>query len=227
MTPPDQALAMDRMYQFTRHVYDLSRKYYLLGRDQLLAQMAAELRPGDRVLEVGCGTARNLIALAKLRPDVELYGLDASQHMLDTAQGKIASAGLKGKITLRPELAENLAHEKTFGLEKPFDAIFFSYSLSIIPTWPEALEAGYNNLAPGRTLYLVDFWDQRDLPHWFGSLLRNWLEKFHVYHRPELLTGLAAWEERGLGTLKVESYWRRYAYLARFVKPEAPAAISE
>lgn len=218
---------MDRMYQFTRHVYDLSRKYYLLGRDQLLRRMAAELKPGDRVLEVGCGTARNLISLAKLRPDVVLYGLDASQVMLETAQGKIASAGLTGKITLRPELAENLHHEKTFGVEKPFDAIFFSYSLSIIPTWPEALEAAYHNLKPGGSLYLVDFWDQRDLPKWFGAMLQGWLDKFHVSHRPELLAGLRAWEERGLGTLEAEGYWRRYAYLAQFKKtpePEAPAA---
>ncbi|MDH4412604.1 MAG: SAM-dependent methyltransferase, partial [Rhizobium sp.] len=28
---------MDRMYRYQRHIYDLSRKYYLLGRDHMIA----------------------------------------------------------------------------------------------------------------------------------------------------------------------------------------------
>ena len=35
----DQAVAMDSMYHFTRHIYDLTRRYYLLGRDQLLEKV--------------------------------------------------------------------------------------------------------------------------------------------------------------------------------------------
>ena len=42
---------MDRMYRHQRHIYDLTRKWYLLGRDQMLASLAP--RPGDRILEVG------------------------------------------------------------------------------------------------------------------------------------------------------------------------------
>ena len=51
--------SMDRMYRRTRHIYDASRKYYLLGRDILIDR----LRPsaGQSVCEVGCGTARNLM----------------------------------------------------------------------------------------------------------------------------------------------------------------------
>ena len=32
---PDAAVAMDRMYRWQRHIYDVTRKYYLLGRDAL------------------------------------------------------------------------------------------------------------------------------------------------------------------------------------------------
>ncbi|PAW76346.1 MAG: hypothetical protein B9S32_15340 [Verrucomicrobia bacterium Tous-C9LFEB] len=216
--PADQSQAMDQMYRLTRHVYDLSRKYYLLGRDQLLDQMAPALQPGDRVLEIGCGTARNLVGLARRNPKVELYGLDASRQMLETAEKNLRKSGLLGRIVLRPELAENLRHETTFDLREPFDALFFSYSLSIIPTWPLALEAGLANLKSGGTLYIVDFWDQGDLPAWFGKMLRGWLKKFHVAHRPELLTQLRAWEEKDLGTLTVQSVARRYAYIAKFQK---------
>ena len=97
---------MDEMYRWTRYVYDFTRKYYLLGRDRLLRDM--ELRPGDRVLEIGCGTARNLIRLAKERPDIHCYGLDVSTEMLATAAAQVKKYGLESRITLRHCFAEEL-----------------------------------------------------------------------------------------------------------------------
>jgi S-adenosylmethionine-diacylgycerolhomoserine-N-methlytransferase len=207
---------MDRMYRWTRYVYDLTRKYYLLGRDRLLREM--QLQPGDRVLEIGCGTARNLILLARQRPDIACYGLDASNEMLATAEGKVKAHGLTARITLRPCLAEELDHARTFGLEAPFDAAFFSYSLSMIPTWPQAIETALANLKPRAALYVVDFWDQGGWPGWFRALLRKWLDLFHVVHRPELLEYLRDLEARGVGRLTIEPVARRYAYLATFRK---------
>jgi hypothetical protein len=37
---PGHGEAMDRMYRFQRHFYDVTRRYYLLGRDQLLDRLA-------------------------------------------------------------------------------------------------------------------------------------------------------------------------------------------
>jgi S-adenosylmethionine-diacylgycerolhomoserine-N-methlytransferase len=207
---------MDRMYRLQRYFYDATRKYYLLGRDRLLREM--QLQPGDRVLEIGCGTARNLIRLARQRPDVACYGLDASHEMLDTAAAKVRRRGLESRITLRPCLAEELDHARTFGLDAPFDAAFFSYSLSMIPTWPEAIAAALANLKPHATLYVVDFWDQGGWPRWFRSLLKTWLDLFHVVHRPELLDHLRELEARGVGRLTIEPVARRYAYIATFRK---------
>ncbi len=87
---PDAFENMDRMYRLQRYFYDLTRKYYLLGRDRLLDEM--DVSDGETVLEVGCGTARNLIILAKRRPTANLYGLDASNAMLETARAKIDRA---------------------------------------------------------------------------------------------------------------------------------------
>jgi S-adenosylmethionine-diacylgycerolhomoserine-N-methlytransferase len=35
------ATAMDRMYRHARHIYDLTRKPYLLGRDRLIAELGS------------------------------------------------------------------------------------------------------------------------------------------------------------------------------------------
>jgi S-adenosylmethionine-diacylgycerolhomoserine-N-methlytransferase len=207
---------MDEMYRWTRYVYDFTRKYYLLGRDRLLSEM--ELAPGDRVLEIGCGTARNLIRLAKQRPDIRCYGLDASNEMLATAAAKVKARRLEERITLTHCLAEELSYAKTFELHAPFDAAFFSYSLSMIPTWPQAIDAALANVKRGAAFYVVDFWDQGSWPGWFRFILKRWLDLFHVQYRPELLDYLRDLDKKGIGTLTIKSVAGRYAYLATFRK---------
>lgn len=220
----NQEHAMDRMYGLQRHLYDATRKYYLLGRDQLLSQM--NLHPGDQVLEIACGTARNLVRLSILHPNLELFGLDASNAMLKTAQKNLRRHGLEEKCLLRVCLAEELNYRTTFGLNRPFDAIFFSYGLSMIPTWKDALAAALRNLKPGGTLYIVDFWDQADLPRWFRATLQKWLDAFGVHFRPELLIHLQELSESVPGTLNLQSVARRYAYIASFTLPALPSRLT-
>ncbi|MEP6850823.1 MAG: class I SAM-dependent methyltransferase [Acidobacteriota bacterium] len=206
--------AMDGMYRFQRYFYDLTRKYYLLGRDRLIDEM--EIDAGDRVLEIGCGTGRNLILLGRKRPEAKLYGLDASSEMLVTAKEKIAKRG--HDIDLRTALADDFAFDSTFGLEKPFDVVFFSYSISMIPTWLESIENAFNNLKPGGALYIVDFYDQKDLPGWFQKLLQEWLKKFHVQFWHDLMPYLKSLETRGLGVFTFTPLYRRYSFIASFKK---------
>jgi S-adenosylmethionine-diacylgycerolhomoserine-N-methlytransferase len=218
--PADQAAAMDRMYRLTRHVYDLTRAYYLLGRDRMLAQVVTG--PATATLEVGCGTARNLIKLAR-RPDPGLLcGIDASAEMLETAARSIARVGVpaagREPIRLRQGLAEQLDPATMFGRTTPFDTVFFSYCLSMIPTWPGALEAALAAVKPGGKLLIVDFWDQQDLPAFFAAGLKKWLALFHVHYRPEVHAALADLGRSGRADVTFESVARRYAYIATVTK---------
>jgi S-adenosylmethionine-diacylgycerolhomoserine-N-methlytransferase len=206
---------MDRMYRRQRYFYDLTRKYYLLGRDRLLREMKIEA--GANVLEAGCGTARNLIILARKHPQANFFGLDASAEMLLTARKKTDGRGIKN-IRLETALADDFQYRTTFDLAEPFDAIFFSYAVSIIPPWRESIENALRNLKSGGSLYIVDFFDQRDLPVWFGKLLQNWLRQFHVAYPPDLIPFLENLEKQGAGKLKVTPLYRRYALMAEFKK---------
>lgn len=207
---------MDRMYLYQRHIYDLTRKYYLIGRDRLLETMV--INGGDRVLEVGCGTGRNLVRLAKVYKGARFYGLDASHEMLKTSRAKVGRSGCTNRIILRQSLAEDLCFERTFDLAEPFDVIFFSYSLSMIPTWREATEAALANLKPSGSLFILDFWDGRDLPEWFSKALTKWLALYDVYYRRELLSYIQELQMQGAGKLSLTSIARRYSFLVQFQK---------
>ena len=219
----EQALAMDRMYRLTRHIYDLTRRYYLLGRDRLLDKIVTS--PHSATLEVGCGTARNLIKLARRREPGLLYGLDASHEMLETAASSAARSGIaahqRNPITLRQGLAEPLDAQRMFGRSEPFDTIFFSYCLSMIPTWPGAIDAALANVRPGGMIVIVDFWDQKDLPNFFAAGLKRWLSLFHVHYRPEVHEALVEVGRSGRGDVSFESVARRYAYIATIHKSHA------
>ncbi len=208
---------MDAMYRHQRYFYDLTRKYYLLGRDRLIREM--NVQAGENVLEVGCGTGRNLIILAKKHKDANFFGLDASSEMLKTAQAKIDRENLKN-ISLKIALADDYDYKKTFNLENPFDTIFFSYSISMIPTWRKSIASALANLKSGRSFYIVDFYDQKEMPAWFRRILKSWLKQFHVQFWSDLLPHLENSEKQGLGKLETVSIARRYAFIVNFQKTD-------
>ncbi|HEY9567510.1 MAG TPA: methyltransferase domain-containing protein [Thalassobaculum sp.] len=219
MTAPagggDVRNSMDRMYRLQRHVYDLTRKYYLLGRDDLIADLAA--RPGETVCEVGCGTARNLVRMARRYPEARLHGLDASDEMLKSAHAALARAGLAGQLPLAQGYAQSFT-PATFGLDRPLDRIVFSYTLSIIPEPVAALDNALAQLRPGGSIHVVDFGDAAGLPGWFARLLAWWLAKFHVAHHPEIGAWFARRAAEGAGRLEARTIRGRYAEIFTLVK---------
>ncbi len=204
---------MNRMYRYTRHVYDLSRRYYLLGRDDTLAALAADA-PAT-VLEIGCGTGRNLLELHELLPTATLYGLDAATVMLDTARRSIDRHAPDASVRLAQGLAESFTMDVAFGRPGPVDAIVCSYVLSMLDDPRPAIDRALAQLRPGGALYIVDFWDIADWPAPAAALLRQWLGLFGVRHRPALHMHLHALSQRGrVDDLVITPIAGRYAYRA-------------
>lgn len=207
----DAAARMDAIYRVQRHFYDMTRKPYLLGRDALIEDLCVPA--GGSILEVGCGTGRNLLSIARRYPGRRCYGLDVSSAMLQTARRNIEKSSVRDVITLARADANTFAPQSTFGVHC-FDRVVFSYVLSMIPGWESVLHSAHAFLAPGGRLHVVDFGNQTGLPKWFRAVLNHWLSLFDVTPRFSLeqeLSKMAAIHESRLSR---RSIWNGYALVA-------------
>lgn len=207
------------MYRRQRHFYDLTRRYYLFGRDRMLRRLP--LGPDVTVLEIGCGTARNLIRLARRRSGARLFGVDASGEMLKTAAARLAHAGLDGEVSLAQAAAQAFDPRAAFAVRR-FDVVLFSYVLSMIPDWQGAVASALDLLRPGGTLAAVDFTDQSTAPAWRRGALLAWLRQFDVHPRGEIEAGLRRMP--GTELASAEHVLGGYAYLLLLRKQHGAVA---
>lgn len=173
---------MDGIYRRQRFIYDATRRYYLLGRDRLIADLGVPV--GGTVLEVGCGTARNLIQAARRYPQSALYGLDISEAMLRTARASVARSGLTARISLAAGDAAAFDANALFRAGS-FDRVFISYALSMIPPWTDVVRCAAACVAPGGALLIVDFGDFAQYPGLLQRAQHAWLRRFSVTPIPD------------------------------------------
>jgi len=117
---------------------------------QLVEQ--AQIRPGHRVLDLGCGTATLTVLIKRLHPGAEVVGLDGDQEILEIARAKVARAGLD--IALEQGMA--------FALPYPvssFDRVLSSMVFHHLTRENKArtLQEVFRVLRPGGELHVVDF----------------------------------------------------------------------
>lgn len=195
---------LDRYYGATHRIYDLSRKYYLFGRDTALKSLGRE--PWDSLVEVGVGTGRNLKLLHKRRPSARFGGIEASTVMHEHGQRRCPWA----------QINRGFAEDADIGavLGEPPERILFSYSLSMFQDPGAAIENARRHLAPGGSLVVVDFSDFRGLIPIMRGPFTRFLSAFHVHSVEDALL-------RESGATTLEHGFGRYFVLARF-----PASIS-
>ena len=118
-----------------------------LGKGQAIRKTTAELaqiKAGDRVLDVGCGTGDlTMAAKALAGPTGEVYGTDASPEMIDQARRKAGQVDLIENMTLP---------------DNQFDVVLNSLMMHHLPDdlKREGLAEIYRVLKPGGRLLIVD-----------------------------------------------------------------------
>lgn len=214
----DHGALMDRVYRWQRRFgfYDSTRKYYLLARDPMIAGLQP---PRDAtVLEIGCGTGRNLVEAARKYPGARFHGVDISREMLSAASAAVARNSLVGRVRLAWADAAGFDPARTFGHES-YDRIFISYAVSMIPQWRAVTCDAARHLAPGGELHIADFGDMADLPAWSKTAMYKWLHWYHVTPRRDLFEAATEIASELGGTSDHQRLHRGFSWIAVIKRP--------
>jgi ubiquinone/menaquinone biosynthesis C-methylase UbiE len=169
-----------------------------------------DLRPGQRVLEIGCGTGRNLSFLSRaVGPHGRVYGVDISPGMLARAHE------LCGRNHWRNvELIEGDAAK--YRAPVPLDGVMFGLSYNTMPHHLTVLREAWDQLRPGGRLVIMD----AKLPDGLGGRLvlpfGLWLMKRTMLGNPLI----QPWEDlaRIAGGIEMEQFMFGSWYICRAVK---------
>jgi ubiquinone/menaquinone biosynthesis C-methylase UbiE len=178
---------------------------------------AGELRPGDRLVDVGCGTGE-LVLMAAHRGLRDVTGFDATPGMIEIAE-RVARAS-RCRAWFEVAVAEALPLP-----DRSVDAVVSSFFFHHLPSdvKRDALREMWRVLAPGGRLVIADY----GRPHGLVGLLASFPMRFnyHEYVRPQLkgeLERLVVAE--GLANPTVVRRFLGYITVLRLVKPACVTA---
>ncbi len=193
---------LENFYSSQMEHYDDFRRRLLHGREQMMSLLP--LLPGDNLIDMGGGTGNNIESLAqRLGPLNSVTIVDLCKSLLKVADNRI---GQKKWLNVRTAYADATRYQPDYGQA---DAITFSYSLTMIPNWFDAINHAYDLLKPGGTIGVVDFYVSRK---WVSenrtkhsTLTRlfwpSWFNYDNVFPSPDHLPFL---ESKFLGTHLLE-----------------------
>lgn len=157
---------MVEVYRKRAKRYDVtSNRLYLIGqRTMAYKHLAIEqlaLRPGDTVVDAGCGTGHNLPLLAEaVGPEGRVIGVDLTDAMLERAEDRVRELGLSQVELVREDLLKYQYPENTRG-------ILACFSLTLIEEHAEIIARGYRALGPDGRWVVLDY----RLPRWWPDRL--------------------------------------------------------
>ena len=182
-------------------------------RKQAVAHL--ELRPGDSVLDVGCGAGENLPYLREaVGPAGHIYGVDISPGMLARAR-RLCEANHWHNI----ELSE--CDVTDYRAPRPLDGVLFSLTYNTIPRHRAVLRWVWQQLRPGGRLVIMD----GKLPPGLGGRLLKpfslWLMKHTLLSNPLV----QPWKELSAVTeqFDMREFLFGSYYICRGIKPSADA----
>ncbi len=185
--------AVAREYARLASEYDARWAFYIdATMRKTLEQL--DLKPSDRLLDVGCGTGSLLPVISERFPSAELVGLDLCIEMLSVARGK-----LDGHTALVAARAENLPFPDCH-----FDIVVSCSTLHYIRYPEESLLELQRVLKPGGKLIITDWCDDyitcRMLDRFLNIFNRA---HFKTYGTNECIRLLS---DAGFGEVCVERY---------------------
>lgn len=202
-----------REYRRIAGFYDVLAVPWLTTGVRREAVNRLRLRPGDSVLDLGCGTGLTLPIIAgAVGPPGRVVGADLSAYQLERARRRITAAGLQNVSLVQ-------ANAEALDLGEQFDGIVSTYTHDIM-TSPLAVERAVAHLRPGGRFVAIGF----ARPTGWRSPLNLLFEAFYAALRLPINwdaeTSGRPWTnlERQLGPLKVKQRFIGTWYRAVGVK---------
>jgi ubiquinone/menaquinone biosynthesis C-methylase UbiE len=164
--------------------YDWAVKFMTGGRiDQIKDRIAEEIRPGDRVLDIGCGTGT--LAVRCLNKGAMVVGLDSSEFMLQQAVKNATAAGHADRLTV---IQDSVTQLRQHFDNESFDVVTSTMALGEFPR--EFLDFVLKDckriLRPGGRLLIADeVWPERPIPRllYQVGLVLLWIPQFLLLRR--------------------------------------------
>ncbi|KAA3611238.1 MAG: class I SAM-dependent methyltransferase [Calditrichaeota bacterium] len=188
-----------KWYDIFSFTYDsFLEKLYFGSRQQAIDFL--DLKPGQTILDIACGTGANFKHIIATKADIEIYGTDLSEGMLNKGQVTISKKKWKN-ITLFQADARDLTPafvKKRIKKEPHFDRIICFLGLSVIPDWEQVLDKMLNLLKENGRIVIVDVFAERrnfntwlvekfakaDLNRKIWQLLKTKTSQFHYKYLP-------------------------------------------
>lgn len=145
--------------------YDLtSRLYYPQRAHRRRAVQALRLRPGESVVEIGCGTGLNFPLIEReIGPEGRIVGVDLTDAMLAQAQHRIETKGWSNISLVQADAAR-------FEFPTGVDAILATYAHSLLPECREVIAHGAAALSGGGRWAVLDLKVPDNMPRWLAQL---------------------------------------------------------
>lgn len=158
-------------YRFLTPFYDFIQKYIVRDvryKNILIEQ--ADIRAGQNVLDLGCGTGTLAIMVKQKHPSAEVSGLDADPDMLKVARYKSSQA--KAPVKFDVGFTNNLPYP-----DQVFDRVLSSIMIHHLktPDKKKTAQEVFRVLKPGGQLHIVDFGKPVT---WYGKMLGPFLHRF-------------------------------------------------
>lgn len=152
------------MFAAIARSYDLNNRLHSLWQDQAWRRFAvrkAEVRAGDRVLDVACGTGDLTLAFAKTQA-AEVVGLDFTAEMLEIAREKSRVRGKRERGegesagSQRVRYVQGDAHDLAFD-DASFDVVSIAFGIRNVQEPARAMREFRRVLRPGGRLVVLEF----------------------------------------------------------------------
>jgi demethylmenaquinone methyltransferase/2-methoxy-6-polyprenyl-1,4-benzoquinol methylase len=131
---------------------------------RLRAIRALGLRPGDRVIDIACGTGLNFPLLEEvIGPGGRIVGVDMTDAMLARARDRVTANGWRNISLVHAEAAE-------FDFPAEVDAILSTYALTQVPECAEVIARGAAALSGGGRWVVLDLKVPGNTPEWVAQL---------------------------------------------------------